>query len=112
MVDVAIFRQNFQLFKIRALVDSGASLSVFLPDFANLLDIDVKSGKSIQLDSLTTSVKGYLHELSVEVSKKRFTLPVAFLDKIHTPFNILGREVFFEQFVITFDETKKIVVLK
>ena len=111
LVDIAI-HSNFRIFKVRALVDSGASLSLFRPELATYLGLKIEKGRRIVLESITTQITGYIHELHAEITGKKFKLPIAFLATPHTSFNILGREGFFNQFIITFNEDKKILKLK
>lgn len=111
LVDIAI-HSNFRIFKVRALVDSGASLSLFRPELARYLGLEIEQGRRIVLESITAQIVAFIHDLKAEINGKKFKLPIAFLATPHTSFNILGREGFFDQFVIIFDEEKKILRLK
>src|SRR3990167_3768968 len=70
LVDIAI-HSNFRIFKVRALVDSGASLSLFRPELATYLSLEIEKGRQIVLESITTQITGYIHELQAEINGKK-----------------------------------------
>lgn len=87
-----------------ALVDSGATISIFRPDIAKYLGIDIETGKEIFLSGVGGRIRGYIHKLEVNTGGKKFFLPIVFSQEYHVSFNLLGRNTFFENFLITFDE--------
>ena len=94
-----------------ALIDSGAIISFFREDIAERLGIEIEKGEEITLKGIGGWIKGYKHELHLEVSKKIFSCPVVFSREYFISLNILGRNSFFEKFKITFDEAQKRVIL-
>lgn len=90
-----------------ALIDSGATVSIFKPDVAKKLGIKIENEKEIFLGGLGGRIKGYLHEVKIEVAGKIMTIPIVFSHEYMVSFNLLGRETFFENFLITFDEKNK-----
>jgi len=97
----------------RALVDSGASYSVFRPEVAKLLGIEIEDGKEIYLVGIGGRILGYLHMINVSVDAKNFFKCKIVFSKEHTvSLNILGRDNFFLPFLITFAERKRRVILK
>jgi hypothetical protein len=94
-----------------ALIDSGATFSVFQPAIADYLGIKIDSGKKLVLGGVGGRIKGYLHKLEINVSDKMFTCPIVFSREYLVSFNLLGRKDVFNKFKITFDERKKIVEL-
>ena len=95
-----------------ALIDSGATVSIFKEDVALSLGLEIEKGKEIWLGGVGGHIKGYLHELKVEVAGKRFVCPVVFSYEYLVSFNLLGREAFFNNFKITFEENKNLLKLK
>jgi hypothetical protein len=95
-----------------ALIDSGASVSIFKTDVAEYLGIDIEKGSEIELRGAGGWLKGYIHNLSAEVAGKKFKCQVVFSRDYLVPLNIIGRRNFFENFRITFDEAKKSVILE
>lgn len=89
------------------LVDSGANISLFRPEVAAALSIQIKKGKEIELRGLGGKVKGYLHKIDFLVAGVSFRSELVFLEKEMVNFNLLGRKGFFERFQIHFDETSK-----
>lgn len=93
--------------EIYALIDSGATISIFRPEVAEELGIKIEAGEEAYLTGVGGRIKGYLHNLKIEVAGKRFTCPIIFSYEFTVSFNLIGREKFFKNFVIVFDEEKK-----
>ena len=94
---------------VKALVDSGASFSVFRPEIAEHLGIKLEQGKQIYLEGIGGRILGYLHRIKVEVAGKSFLCKIVFSRELTISFNLLGRNNFFIPFLITFNEKAKIV---
>lgn len=91
---------------VSALVDSGATISVFKEDVAISLGIDVEKGEEIYLGGVGGHIRGYVHKVKAEFAGKTLVLPVVFSHEYLVSFNLLGREGFFEKFDILFEERK------
>jgi len=89
-----------------ALIDSGATVSIFKEDVAISLGLEIEKGKEIWLGGVGGHIKGYLHELKVEVAGKKFVCPIVFSREYLVSFNLLGRQEFFNRFKIVFEEEK------
>ena len=98
--------------KLHALVDSGATISVFKDEVADQLGIEIERGKEIYLGGVGGRIKGYIHTLEVEIAGKKFLCPVVFSHEYLVSFNLLGRDAFFGQFKITFEEKKNLLKLE
>ncbi|MBU2577441.1 retropepsin-like domain-containing protein [Patescibacteria group bacterium] len=96
----------------KALVDSGASFSVFRSDVADYLGIPLEKGKPIYLTGIGGRILGYLHNLRVSVNDKNFNCKIVFSKEYTVSLNILGRDNFFQPFLISFWEKAKKVILK
>ena len=94
-----------------ALIDSGAVLSVFRPDIAAQLGITIETGVATLLGGVAGRIKAYIHVVELHVAKKKIKCPVAFSEEYFVSFNLLGRQGFFENFTIMFEEKHKRVVL-
>lgn len=95
-----------------ALIDSGATVSIFRSEVAESLGINIEKGKEIYLGGVGGKIKGFLHRLQIEVAGKRFVCPVVFSQDYLVSFNLLGREGFFKRFRITFEEKKNYLKLE
>lgn len=95
-----------------ALIDSGATISVFRTEVANSLGIDILKGKEVYLGGVGGRIKGYIHRLSMEIAGKTFPCPIVFSDEYTVSFNLLGREAVFEKFRIIFEEKKNRLTLE
>ena len=102
--------KNTSAFK--ALVDSGASYSVFRPDVAKHLGIQIDKGKQVYLMGIGGRILGYLHNLQMSIDGKNFfRCKVVFSKEYTVSFNILGRDNFFVPLLITFNEKFQKVIL-
>ena len=97
---------------VSALIDSGASFSVFRPEIAEYLDIDIEKGKSLFLEGVGGRILGYLHMIPVQVGERRFVCKIIFSREFTVSFNLIGRDNFFQKFLITFAETEKLLILE
>lgn len=95
-----------------ALIDSGATISIFKTDVAEFLGIDIEKGNEIELRGAGGWFKGYVHNLSAEIGGRKFRCEVVFSRDYQVSLNIIGRRNFFEKFKITFDEKNKSVILQ
>lgn len=95
-----------------ALVDSGATVSIFRSEVADSLGFNVTNGKEIYLGGVGGRIKGYIHKLEVEIAGKQFICPVVFSYEYLVSFNLLGRAAFFEKFRIIFEEKKNLLKLE
>lgn len=111
LVDIALSRGRQSLL-IKALVDSGASFSVFRPEVAEFLGVSIENGKPFYLEGIGGRILGYLHVLNARVGSRSFRCKIVFSREFTVSFNLLGRDNFFENFVVTFDEQNKIITLK
>ncbi|MBU0467317.1 MAG: retropepsin-like domain-containing protein [Nanoarchaeota archaeon] len=98
-----------------ALLDSGADLSVVPQDVAELLDLDL-SGKKDRSSGIGGDVEVINTRMQINVKKKHedytFEIPVqVILGESKVPI-LLGREGFFEQFKIIFEQGNERVRLK
>lgn len=98
--------------KMQALIDSGATISVFKHEIAQELGLTIEKGEEVILGGVGGRIKGYIHKLEVTIAGIKFLCPVVFSREYLVSFNLLGRDVFFEKFKIIFDEKKKQVVLE
>jgi hypothetical protein len=98
--------------KTEALVDSGANISVFSSDIADYLELVLTGGKQIYLQGVGGRIVGYIHKVKIDISGISFRCPIVFSAELITSFNIIGRDAFFDKFLITFDEARRKLILK
>jgi len=94
-----------------ALIDSGATISIFQPAVADFLGIKIESGKEIFLGGVGGRIKGFIHKLKVEIANQTLIAPVVFSYEYHVSVNLLGRDSIFSKFKITFEENHRTVKL-
>jgi predicted aspartyl protease len=112
MIDVELIGPEGKLV-VKALVDSGASYSIFRPEIAEYLGIPVMRGQRLYFQGIGGRITGYLHQMPVRVADERFECKIAFSPEYQVSFNLLGRNNFFLPFLITFNEKlQKLLVEK
>lgn len=95
-----------------ALVDSGATVSVFRSEVAESLELPWEQGERVVITSANASFNAYLHTLEAVIGQLAFVLKLGFSDSLTTSFNILGRETFFETFDIAISEKNRTIMLE
>lgn len=98
--------------KIFTLVDSGATISIFKPEVAKVLGLKIESGKPTFLGGVGGRIKGYIHELELDVAGKLLKVPVVFSYEYNVSLNLLGRAGIFKNFKILFDEKNLTIEFK
>ena len=112
IIEVTLRRTRRHELKIQALIDSGASFSVFHPEVAEYLGIRIERGRKIFLTGIGGRILGYIHTLSMTVGEKTFRCKVVFSPEFTVSFNLLGRDDFFLPFVISFFQQEKKILLE
>lgn len=102
--------RNGKRYEVQALVDSGASLSIFRAEVADLLGIDIESGRRTLLTGVGGRILGYVHQLELIVAGVTFPCQVAFSRELHISLNLLGRQDCFQHFFVIFDEMTQEVI--
>ena len=96
------------------LVDSGADICVFDAGIAEILGINLKSGREDKIAGLTgASEPFYLHTVIISVGGWEYEVEVGFLPNIGKyGYGVVGQRGFFENFVVKFDIKKEEIELK
>lgn len=110
-VDVTLNYQKRQI-TTKALVDSGASFSVFQQEIAQYLGIPMEKGKKIYLTGIGGRILGYLHRVLLRIGEAEFSCKIVFSPELTVSLNLLGRDNFFQPFVISFFEANKKLLVK
>jgi hypothetical protein len=97
--------------KTFALLDSGASVSIFRPEIAKALRLPIDKGEAVRMNTPTGGVTIAMHKVEVAVRKTKFMAGVGFSREYTASFNIIGREGFFRHFSVCFNEMMKTVVM-
>jgi len=97
---------------LKALVDSGATFPVFRAEILEYLGIPLSKGEPVYLEGIGGRILGYRHRIPASVGRKKFPLKVIFSQELAVSFNLLGRDNFFREFLVIFDEKKRRVRLR
>jgi len=111
LIDVELIGSRGSLV-VKALIDSGATFSLFRPEIADYLGISVSGGQSLYFHGIKGKILGYLHQIPVKVNHQRFDCYIAFSTELEVSFNILGRNNFFLPFLITFNEKQQKILIE
>ena len=111
IIPISVIHKEITL-KLDALIDSGATISIFKPEIAISLNTPIRMGKSVYLGGVGGRIKGYLHKFTVEIANKSFSVPVVFSYEYTISINLSGRQAIFKNFQIIFDEKNLRVTLK
>lgn len=98
--------------KIFALVDSGATICIFKPEVAKVLGLKIETGKPTYLGGVGGRIKGYIHQLEIDIAGKSLKAPVVFSYEYNVSLNLLGRDGIFKNFKILFDEKNLMIEFK
>jgi len=100
---------------VHALIDSGADVSVIPKALAEFLDLDL-TGEVDKSYGISGEVKVKNTKMGISLGKAHekynFTIPVQVVLTGEEPPIILGRNGFFDKFIISIDESKKKIKLK
>ncbi len=99
---------------VHALVDSGATVSLFHIGIAEDIGIDLEDTEQVYLAGIGGYVKAYVKK-QVKISVDELgstTIPIAFTEYIASDIAILGRQGFFETFEITFREWERKLIIR
>lgn len=107
-----VFLVGEKRIRSQALVDSGATISIFGEETATSLGIKIESGRKTMLGGVGGRIVGYIHNVHVRIARKEFLCPIVFSREYTVSFNLLGREKFFKQFKIIFEERKNLLKLE
>ena len=108
IIPVVIIKNDKKI-NTSAVVDSGASISIFNSSVTTPIELDIESGEKHIFQGASAKLIGYIHAVRMVVGDKEFECNVAFSDELSTSFNLLGRETVFNNFRVCFDETGKTV---
>jgi hypothetical protein len=111
LIDVELIGPKKRI-TVKALIDSGATFSLFRSEIADYLGIRLRSGRKIYFQGIKGKILGYLHRIRLKVKDKRFICYIAFSPELEISFNILGRRNFFYPFLITFNEKHQKIFFK
>ena len=97
---------------LQAYVDSGASWTIFHTDVAQILGIQLtRARRHTMILGNGSVIPIVIRRLRVRFAGREFTVPAAFSDALKIGFNVLGREGFFDRFVVCFhDRARRLIV--
>ena len=95
-----------------ALLDSGASISLFDGAVAWGLGIKVSGGKKVSPTGIGGPITAYVQRIMLKIGDGEFEAAIAFTERRRLPINLLGRAYVFDRFVVTFDEKRMRTVLE
>lgn len=110
MIPVIISFNNKD-FPVEALVDAGATASIFKPEIAESLGIDLEKCRRIVLRGIGGTITAYVQRVTLIIGEKHIDTEVTFSKDLDVKINILGREGLFDEFEICYNEKEKKIKL-
>ena len=95
-----------------ALVDSGASVSVFEADIIDALNLKLETGKKRFLQGIGGRILAYEHHILLKIADFEIRSNIAFSRELNVSLNILGQNNFFDHFIVIFQKSKNKIRLK
>lgn len=98
-----------------ALIDSGANFCIFDAQIGEYLELDIRTGQSIEFGGIQDrgGAIAFLHDINVDIGGWKYKTKIGFSYDISTRgFGVLGQKGFFDIFVIKFDLIKEEIELK
>ena len=96
-----------------AYVDSGATYSIFKPEMAEILGMELDKGEKVYVTVGDGSlITVYLHKVKIGLAGETFEATIGFSKQLGIGFNIIGRKDIFDRFIIIFNEKEKQVEFK
>ena len=111
MIPLEMRRPNGRWITTEALVDSGATLSLFDGQIGRDLGLSINHGERIRPTGIGGTINAFLHRIDFKMGDEEFEGQAAFTSGHRLPLNLLGRKAFFERFLVTFDERNRRTVL-
>lgn len=106
IIPVSIIKNNKRI-NTSAIVDSGASISIFSSSIGRLIGLNIEAGENRVFQGASAKLSGYIHKVKVIIAGKEIDCKVAFSDELSTSFNLIGRETVFDKFIVTFNESSR-----
>ena len=94
IIDVVLRNKGKEL-KTKALIDSGASFSVFRAEIADELGIVLEKGEKIYLSGVGGRILGYAHKVFVDVGIKIFSWNFFFSAEFYVCFSVFCIFIFY-----------------
>ena len=99
---------------VHALVDSGATISLFHTGITEDIGIDLDDAERVYLAGIGGYIRAYIKKqvrMSIE-ELGSITIPMTFTEYITSDIALLGRQGFFEAYEITFREREKKLIIR
>ncbi len=94
------------------LVDSGSAASIFFPEHAQALGLEVRGGRAEDLRTAGGDVlRVWHHPLRINCGRFSMEGDVAFTDEKRFPIPIIGRSPFFESLIVAISDRRRRVWL-
>ena len=95
-------------FSYPCLVDSGADSSTFNSEIGEAMGLNIKNGSPVKLNGIKENapIQGYIHNITYRIKDVPYQAYVTFADEVGIKDGILGRNGFFNHFIVTIDEKK------
>ena len=108
LIKFALAHKNMK-YEFKALIDSGADISIFPMDVAELLEIDLRHASTFSVKGINgQNINCKLNEVTMMFDRHTFNLTVGFSTaatgaRAFGAAGIIGHRGFFDQFIVSFN---------
>ncbi len=106
-----IIRYENKEFPLEALIDAGATISIFKFEVLKDIGISLEECKRIPLKGIGGSITAYSHKVFLIVSNKTIETEIAFSKELDMKINLIGREGIFDNFIVCYNDKERKVSL-
>lgn len=95
--------------RYEVLVDSGADMNIMNAEIADLLGLDLKSGRIGEVRGVTGKPEPYYtHDVTLIIGGHKTLVPISFAEKVgQDGYGIIGQKGFFDLYKVKFDYRKE-----
>jgi hypothetical protein len=113
VIPIEILHEDITV-QYEVLVDSGADMCIFDSQIAEIIGINIRTGKEQKVAGLTgVNESFYLHLVTISVGGWKYKAEVGFLPNIGKfGYGIVGQKGLFDKFIVKYDLIKEEVELK
>jgi hypothetical protein len=106
-VSLSYYRKKWDIY---ALLDSGASMSLFTRESGEKIGLDIEKGVRDELGGIGNGMVVYKHKINIRIRDEIFEIEAAFAKERDFDINIIGRKDIFNKMTVCFKKDKEVII--